>query len=182
MPQRRTTAPQVSVDAVGLVVSTRALAAADMQHRSVEQQQPAPRTSHKNEHLLLTEPHKPDRPSDTSSFARRPAPLSPSYAGILPLVPRRGTIKEVTSAELLPTIPYPLRETSAAALEWPRLREYISSRTYSPLGRAWILALEPSADLAWIDLQQQRTAEMRRMLNSGGRFDFHGLFDPTQLL
>jgi DNA mismatch repair protein MutS2 len=88
----------------------------------------------------------------------------------------------VNSAELLPTIPSRLREASAAALEWPRLREYIASRTFSALGRAWILALEPCADLAWIDLQQQRTAEMRSMLTRGGSFEFHGLFDPTTLL
>ena len=88
----------------------------------------------------------------------------------------------MNSAELLPIIPSPLREASAAALEWPRLREHIAGRTFSPLGRAWILALEPSADLAWIDLQQQRTAEMRSMLARGGNFEFHGLFDPTTLL
>ncbi len=67
-------------------------------------------------------------------------------------------------------------------MEWPRLREYIASRTFSALGRAWILALEPCADLVWIDLQQQRTAEMRSMLTRGGSFEFHGLFDPTTLL
>jgi DNA mismatch repair protein MutS2 len=98
------------------------------------------------------------------------------------VVPRKGTIKEVTSAELLPIIPSPLREASTAALEWPRLREYIAGRTFSPLGRAWILALEPCADLSWINLQQQRTAEMRSMLARGGSFEFHGLFDPTTLL
>ncbi|MGH9595401.1 MAG: endonuclease MutS2 [Edaphobacter sp.] len=84
--------------------------------------------------------------------------------------------------ELLPVIPLPLRETSAAALEWPRLREHIANRTSSPLGRAWVLALDPSADLAWIEQQQQRTAELRAMLSRGGSFEFHGLFDPTILL
>ncbi len=82
----------------------------------------------------------------------------------------------------MPSIPYPLREASAAALEWPRLREHIAGRTSSPLGRAWILALEPSSDQPWIDQQQQRTAEMRTMLTRGGSFEFHGLFDPTTLL
>jgi len=88
----------------------------------------------------------------------------------------------VTSPHLLPTIPSPLHEASAAALEWPRLRDHIAGRTFSPLGRAWILALEPSADPVWIDQQQQRTAELRAMLTRGGSFDFHGLFDPTTLL
>jgi len=76
----------------------------------------------------------------------------------------------------------PLPESSATALEWPRLRESIAGRTFSPLGRAWVLALEPSADLAWIDRQQQRTEEIRAMLSAGGSFDFRGLFDATALL
>jgi DNA mismatch repair protein MutS2 len=88
----------------------------------------------------------------------------------------------VNAPELLPAIPLPLRESSAAALEWPRLREHIAGRTFSPLGRAWILALEPCADLFWIDQQQQRTAELRSMLARGGSFEFGGLFDPTTLL
>ncbi|MEO6910569.1 MAG: endonuclease MutS2, partial [Edaphobacter sp.] len=88
----------------------------------------------------------------------------------------------MTSPELFPKIPSPLPESSATALEWPRLRDAIADRTYSPLGRAWVLALEPSSDLAWIDLQQQRTAEVRAMLAGGGSFDFRGLFDPTSLL
>jgi DNA mismatch repair protein MutS2 len=95
---------------------------------------------------------------------------------------RTITIIDVNQPGLLPIIPSPLHESSAIAVEWPRLRDYLADRTFSPLGRAWILALEPSSDLAWIDLQQQRTDEMRRMLNLGGSFDFHGLFDPTELL
>jgi len=51
---------------------------------------------------------------------------------------------------LLPVIPSLLAETSAIALEWPRLREYLAGKTVSTLGRAWVLALEPSADLVWI--------------------------------
>jgi DNA mismatch repair protein MutS2 len=82
----------------------------------------------------------------------------------------------------LPSIPSSLAESSAAALEWPRLRDHIAGRTSSPLGRAWILALEPSSDVGWIELQQQRTAEIRIMLSRGGSFTFNGLFDPTVLL
>ena len=88
----------------------------------------------------------------------------------------------MNAPDLLPAVPSPLRESSAAALEWPRLRDHLAGRTVSPLGRSWILALEPSADLTWIDLQQQRTAELRAMLTRGGSFEFHGLFDPTVLL
>jgi DNA mismatch repair protein MutS2 len=93
-----------------------------------------------------------------------------------------GYDKEVNSLDLLPKIPSPLHESSGAALEWPRLRGHIADRTFSPLGRAWILALEPCADFDWIDQQQQRTAELRRMLVGGGSFDFRGLFDPTAAL
>jgi DNA mismatch repair protein MutS2 len=93
-----------------------------------------------------------------------------------------GYDKEVNSLDLLPKTPSPLHESSGAALEWPRLRGHIADRTFSPLGRAWILALEPCADFDWIDRQQQRTAELRRMLVGGGSFDFRGLFDPTAAL
>jgi DNA mismatch repair protein MutS2 len=104
------------------------------------------------------------------------------YALVALTVPCEGTINEVKKTELLPVIPSPLRESSAAALEWPRLRDNIAGRTSSPLGHAWILALKPSSDLAWIDQQQQRTAEVRAMLTRGGSFEFRGLFDPTILL
>ena len=83
---------------------------------------------------------------------------------------------------LVPIIPSPLAESSAIALEWPRLREYIAAKAVSPLGRAFTLALEPCTDLAWITSQQTRTADMRAFLNGGGAFDFHGLFDPATLL
>src|SRR5260370_32506747 len=89
---------------------------------------------------------------------------------------------DVNALSLLPNIPSVLPEASAVALEWPRLRDHIADRTSSPLGRAWILALQPSADPGWIDLQQQRPAEMRRMIGGGGSFDFRGLFDPTTQL
>jgi DNA mismatch repair protein MutS2 len=88
----------------------------------------------------------------------------------------------VNVPELLPAVPLPLRESSAAALEWPRLRDHIGNHTISPLGRSWVLALKPSADLTWIDQQQERTAEVRAMFTRGGNFEFGGLFDPTILL
>jgi DNA mismatch repair protein MutS2 len=83
---------------------------------------------------------------------------------------------------LLPDIPSPLLESSSVALEWPRLREHIAGYAASPLGREWVLALEPCADGGWIDTQQQRTAEIRAFLTGGGSFEFHGMFDPTELL
>ncbi len=84
--------------------------------------------------------------------------------------------------ELLPNIPSALHETGAASLEWPRLREHVAEKAFSPLGKAWLLALEPSADRVWIDGQHGRTGEIRAMISGGGSFDFHGLFDPTALL
>jgi DNA mismatch repair protein MutS2 len=88
----------------------------------------------------------------------------------------------IADVPLLPNIPLPLAEASSCALEWPRLREHIAGRTASPLGRAWVQALEPCADRVWIEAQQQRTGEVRDLLTGGGSFDFHGMFDPTELL
>jgi len=88
----------------------------------------------------------------------------------------------IADVSLLPNIPLPLVEASSVALEWPRLRELIAGHATSPLGRAWVQALEPCADRAWIDAQQQRTGEIRDLLTGGESFEFHGLFDPTDLL
>lgn len=76
----------------------------------------------------------------------------------------------------------PLRETSATALEWTRLRDHLSGRTQSPLGKARVLALEPSRDLQTIERAQQLTAEVRIFLAAGGSFAFGGLFDAKALL
>lgn len=84
--------------------------------------------------------------------------------------------------ELLPQIPLVLVERGGAALQWEALRERLAARARSPLGRAWVLTLEPSADLVWIHQQQQRTAEMRRLVAGGNGFEFKGLIDPTALL
>ena len=94
----------------------------------------------------------------------------------------RGGKDTIEDVHLLPEIPTPLVESSSVALEWPRLREHIAGYAASPLGRAWVLALEPCADGAWIDAQQQRTEEIRAFLTGGGSFEFHGMFDPTDLL
>jgi DNA mismatch repair protein MutS2 len=81
----------------------------------------------------------------------------------------------------LPKIPAPLSEISAKALQWPELIEHLSRRAHSPLGREWVYALGPSADAAWINQQQQRNAEMQRLI-TGGSFDFRGILDVTDLL
>jgi len=81
----------------------------------------------------------------------------------------------------LPEIPCSLSEIGAKALQWPELIEHLSGRAQSPLGREWIAALHPSAEAAWINRQQQRNAEMQRLLAAGG-FDFRGIFDVTEML
>jgi DNA mismatch repair protein MutS2 len=109
------------------------------------------------------------------------------YAAQAQMVPRKAHRMDalpdtIADVSMLPNIPSPLAEASSVALEWPRLRELIAGHTASPLGRAWVMALEPCADRAWIDAQQQRTGEVRDLLTGGGSFEFHGLFDPTERL
>ncbi len=82
----------------------------------------------------------------------------------------------------LPQIPSPLSETAARALQWGELIAHLSRGAQSDLGRAWVTALQPSADLAWIERQQQLTAEMQQMLVGGAVLGFHGIFDGTDLL
>ena len=62
------------------------------------------------------------------------------------------------------------------------MRERLAAGARSDLGRDRVLALEPSADASWIGQQQQRTAEMRRLVAVGAAFDFRGLLDPADLL
>jgi DNA mismatch repair protein MutS2 len=109
------------------------------------------------------------------------------YAAQAQMVPRKAHRMDalpdtIADMSLLPNIPSPLAEASSVALEWPRLRVTIAGHATSPLGRAWVQALEPCADRAWIEAQQQRTGEIRDLLTGGGSFEFNGLFDPTDLL
>jgi DNA mismatch repair protein MutS2 len=82
----------------------------------------------------------------------------------------------------LPHIPAPLAEIGAKALQWPELIAHVARGAQSDLGRDWVAALEPSAALAWIEQQQQRTAEMQRLVARGVSFDVRGIFDVTELL
>ena len=75
-----------------------------------------------------------------------------------------------------------LTERGGAALQWETLRERLAGRAQSPLGQARVRALEPSADLAWIEIQQARVAEMRLLLAGGAPFEFRGIFDVDDLL
>src|SRR5580698_9885586 len=84
--------------------------------------------------------------------------------------------------EMMSKVPEQLLERGGAALQWEPFRERVAVGAQSSLGRALVLALEPSANAAWIEQQQQRTAEMRRLVAGGGGFDFRGIFDVTELL
>ena len=83
---------------------------------------------------------------------------------------------------MLPEIPSPLAESSAAALEWPRLREHIAGyaarRWDAPGCWRWSLArTQPGSTPS--------SSAPRRFATSSpaaAAFDFHGLFDPADLL
>ena len=79
-------------------------------------------------------------------------------------------------------VPQPLQHASARVLEFDQFRDLISAYVSSPLGKAGVAALTPSADRDWIAHQQQLAAETRRFITAGGRMEFTGLFDAGQLL
>jgi len=78
--------------------------------------------------------------------------------------------------------PEPLSHTSARVLEFDSLRDLLSAYASSPLGRDLIAHLAPSTDREWIQNQQLLTSEIREFRRVGGRFDFSGLLDITQLV
>jgi DNA mismatch repair protein MutS2 len=80
------------------------------------------------------------------------------------------------------TVPSPLQYSSARVLEFTHFRDVLGAYVSSPLGKARLAELEPSADRAWIDRQQQLADEARRFYFAGGRFDFSALFDAQTLL
>jgi DNA mismatch repair protein MutS2 len=80
------------------------------------------------------------------------------------------------------SIPSPILHTSKRVLEFDHLRELLAVYAASPLGQQRIASLAPSLDRQWIERQQLLTEELRGYLRNGGRFDFHGLLDPTPLI
>jgi DNA mismatch repair protein MutS2 len=76
----------------------------------------------------------------------------------------------------------PLQHSSARVLEFDHFRDFLAGYVSSPLGKTRAAEIVPSADRVWITRQQQLTAETRRFLAAGGRFEFSGLFDAGQLL
>ena len=75
-----------------------------------------------------------------------------------------------------------LIHNSARVLEFDALRELLRGYASSPLGRLRIEALAPSVDSEWIEEQQELVEEVREFRRVGGRFDFNGLIDVTQLI
>src|SRR5271165_4200297 len=75
-----------------------------------------------------------------------------------------------------------LLHNSARVLEFDALRELLRGYASSPPGQARINALAPSTDSAWIVEQQELTAEVREFRRVGGRYDFSGLVDITELV
>ena len=76
----------------------------------------------------------------------------------------------------------PLIHNSGRVLEFDALRELLRGYASSPLGQAKITALAPATDSAWIEEQQQLTQEVREFRRVGGRFDFFGLLNVTELV
>jgi DNA mismatch repair protein MutS2 len=72
--------------------------------------------------------------------------------------------------------------TSAHLLEFDSLRELLRGYAASPLGQQRVERLAPSPDREWIEQQQQLTAEVRRYLAGGSRFEFAGLADVRVLV
>src|SRR3954465_12667387 len=71
---------------------------------------------------------------------------------------------------------------SERLLEFDRVREILLGYCGSDLGRQKVAALAPSSDLAAINQQQELAAEVRRFIEGGGSFEFHGLTDCRELL
>ncbi|MGZ4787075.1 MAG: endonuclease MutS2 [Terriglobales bacterium] len=79
-------------------------------------------------------------------------------------------------------MPQPLQHASSHVLEFEQLRDVVRGYASSPLGRARVAALEPTADREWIERQHRLTAEIREFLKAGARFEFAGLTDVRTLL
>ena len=78
--------------------------------------------------------------------------------------------------------PHPLPYTSHRVLEFDALRDLVRGYSWSPLGQQKIAELEASSDANWIRNQHQLTAEIREFMRVGGRFEFLGLAEISDLL
>jgi DNA mismatch repair protein MutS2 len=82
----------------------------------------------------------------------------------------------------MPFVPNPLTHSSSRLLEFEALRDLLAGYASSPLGQRRIAELLPSLDRAWIENQQQLTAEIREYRRVGGRFEFAGLPEVGKLI
>ena len=76
----------------------------------------------------------------------------------------------------------PMQHSSERVLEFHQLQQLLAAYTASPLGRERVIRLAPSLERDWIERQHRLTQELRGYLRTGGRFDFHGLLDPSTLI
>jgi DNA mismatch repair protein MutS2 len=74
-----------------------------------------------------------------------------------------------------------LKHSSAHLLEFDQFRELLLGYASSPLGKARIVGLAPSTDREWIQEQQELTSEIREFRRTGGRFEFSGLLEVSEL-
>lgn len=79
-------------------------------------------------------------------------------------------------------LPVPLAHTSAGVLQFESVRDLIRSYTWSPLGHQRVGGLAPTVDRSWIQQQQRLTTEICEFRRVGGRFEFTGLLDVTELV
>src|SRR5256885_16342595 len=79
-------------------------------------------------------------------------------------------------------LPQALVHTSARVLEFESLRDLLRGYASSPLGHARIAQLAASRNSGWIKNQQLLTSEIREFRRVGGRFEFSGLVDISQLM
>src|SRR5882724_1323045 len=77
--------------------------------------------------------------------------------------------------------PAALQHSSAHLLEFEQFRELLLAYASSPLGKARIAELAPSTDRDWIEEQQELASEIREFRRTGGRFEFSGLLDVSEL-
>jgi DNA mismatch repair protein MutS2 len=75
-----------------------------------------------------------------------------------------------------------ISHSSARVLEFDILLDLLSGYTQSPVGRGRVAKLAASTDRSWIEQQHELTNEVREFRRVGGRFDFVGLQDVTQLV
>jgi DNA mismatch repair protein MutS2 len=80
------------------------------------------------------------------------------------------------------TNPERVSDCNRTALEWDRFLTLLSGYAQSGVGRAWILELAPSIDLAWIAREHARVEEMRLLAGGGDLPGLATVFDPTDLL